>query len=326
MEYTSNSGILRHIINDESCELKQMIDSFMYEKLAEFQQQVKTNVDKVVTERISAFYNQPWNELDEMVFDDNCANSIIEKVIEYFKPSNVQWAGCEKVALPRYNKILELRGQKCFAQINVGHGIPSGYDMATYFSRYIFKHSYITVTHPSRGNPQYEFKTHTIPTQVLLPIKISCGGVFDKSDNGMPATTNKIRLGFENLQRQYKETPHVFKPNCIEFEQICQREYAEIKKQKEEFEELTEEAHKILDENVEKKEYYASIDARLEQLVIDEEKIKEEKQKLFIVKERLLEMKEELERERQEFEVEKQKLREQRNKSIDIDKCFEDLL
>ena len=87
-----------------------------------------------------------------------------------------------------------------------------------------------------------------------------------------------------------------------------------------------EEASRIIDENISKKEYYESLEQRIAQIAIEEERIREEKQKLMLIKDRLKDMKEEISREREEFENEKRRFMEQKNKTIDIDKCFEDLL
>jgi hypothetical protein len=332
MEHSSNSLILKNILDNETCELKQMIDNFMYEKLKEFQEQIKTNVDKVVTERINTFYNPPCDELDEVVFDDDCINvknipiyhgsnqrrSIMDILKEENNPSSPRFTGINKEYVKKvYQEILKLEGQKCFKIIEdwsaTSNGITTRY-------LYIFKSSYITESYyPSNNYNPYDYRfsgNHSLPIQTLYAIKC-----FSPTN-----TLATKRCTFDVLQKAHTEHPHYFQPNCIEFEQICQREYAQIEKTKEEFEELTEEAHRILDENTSKKDYYDILDQRLEQIAVDEARIKEEKQKLLIVKERLLEMKTELERERQEFEEEKRKYLIQKNKSIDIDKCFEDLL
>jgi hypothetical protein len=310
MERNSNSLILKNILDNESCELKQMIDAFMSDKLAEFQQQVKTNVDKVVIDRLSKFYNPSSLELDNIIFDEEPATYAIQSCIEQCE-RNVR--SCTDMATNKYySTMLEdaktLSGQKMFTIC-----LPQSSGYSGGYLGYVFK-NYILEPWCGGSPVTYGCFKHPFPSSVLLTLK-----VYSKPNtNGVLRTTQLINY--------YEEHPQYFQPNCIEFERICKQEHEEIARQKEEFGELIEESHRILDENVDKKEYYASLDARLDQIRIDEERIKEEKQKLLIVKERLLEMKSELERERQSIEEEKRKLREQKEKSIDINQCFADLL
>ena len=303
----TSSIVLKNILDHESCELKQMIDAFMGEKMAEFQQTMKQNVDKIVTERISEFYSPLEPRSEEVLFD--------KPVPEYIISSAIQ----NEVRLNNHSskilEIKELNNKKCFE-------FESRLPYSNCFGIvWILKKGFIYSAFS--GPSGFYYIQHTIPTHVLFAIKFV--GIVQVNNQGGPP--------LQHLQRFYSTNPQYFQPNCVEFEEICQREHAEIKKQKEELEELThqsneimEEAHRIIDENVEKKEYYESLDRRLQQIVLDEEKIREEKQKMLFVKERLLEMKAEIEKERQELEKEKQKFISQKNKSIDIDKCFEDLL
>ena len=116
-----------------------------------------------------------------------------------------------------------------------------------------------------------------------------------------------------------EEHPEYFKKNCSDFEALCSREYVEIEKTKKQLKSL-------MDENMSKKDYYASLDKKLKdfeqekkQLEEERQKLKEEKEKMVFIKEKLVEMK-------TEVELEKQKILEQNSKTIDIDKCFEDII
>jgi len=55
------------------------------------------------------------------------------------------------------------------------------------------------------------------------------------------------------------------------------------------------------------------------QLEEDKIKLKEEKEKIVFIKEKLIQMKEEV-------ELEKQKIEQQKNKTVDLDKCFEEII
>jgi hypothetical protein len=312
MEHSSNSLILKNILENETCELKQMIDNLMSEKLKEFQQQVKTNIDKVVTERIQTFYNTSYDELDEIVFNEEPNTYAIQSCIETCE-GNLRHP-MDETNRKYYNEMIN-RAKKLSSQKMFTIFVP--YHQCS-ISVYIFKNCVLDGS--GTGSPvRFMCYNHILPINILLGIKV----LLNNTSAGQLNQQNQNRI--ITLINYYNENPQHFQPNCIEFEQICQREYSQIEKTKEEFEELTEEAHRILDENTSKKDYYDILDQRIEQITKDEERLKEEKQKLFIVKERLLEMKTELERERQELEEEKRKYLSQK-KSIDIDKCFEDLL
>ena len=126
-------------------------------------------------------------------------------------------------------------------------------------------------------------------------------------------------ISFNECIKLLENHPEYFKKNCSDFEQICRKEYVEIEKTKKQLKAL-------MDENMSKKDYYASLDKKLidfeqekKQLDEDKQKLKEEKEKMIFVKEKLVEMK-------RDVEIEKLKIEEQKNKTIDIDKCFEDML
>ncbi len=127
----------------------------------------------------------------------------------------------------------------------------------------------------------------------------------------------------EELTRQTLDKMAEAERMIKENEDFKQRHGEAISLQEESLEELTRqtterlaEAERIIKKN--KK--------RQQQLVIDEEKIKEEKQKMTLIKERLVGMRSELDRERQEFEEEKKRFLEQKNKTIDLDAYFDDIL
>jgi hypothetical protein len=162
---------------------------------------------------------------------------------------------------------------------------------------------------PSQGQNRqwsHQIYKHSISSDCLFAIKhfqiVNCG-----------PSTGITGLGLLDKHPEY------FKKNCSEFEGICRREYAEIEKTRKQLKSL-------MDENMSKKDYYASLDKKnkdfeqeKKQLEEERQKIKEEKEKMVFIKEKLVEMK-------KEVELEKQKILEQKSKTIDIDKCFEDII
>jgi hypothetical protein len=65
----SNSIILKDILNNESCELKQTIDNYMKESFDKLQILMKSKVDKVVSDKLDLFYNKELDEHEKILFD-----------------------------------------------------------------------------------------------------------------------------------------------------------------------------------------------------------------------------------------------------------------
>ena len=55
---SSSSIILLNILQDESCELKSAINTFMEEKLHDLELLIKSKVDTIVADRLDKFYNK----------------------------------------------------------------------------------------------------------------------------------------------------------------------------------------------------------------------------------------------------------------------------
>lgn len=85
----TSSIVLKNILDHESCELKKMIDAFMSEKLAEFQQGMKENIDKIINEIIITTDLQNEKETIKTARDEklqqyeNKKVELIEKIYKY---------------------------------------------------------------------------------------------------------------------------------------------------------------------------------------------------------------------------------------------------
>lgn len=75
---SSSSIILSNILQDESCELKGAINTFMEEKLHELELLIKSKVDTIVTDRLDKFYNKSFSDFDNILFDTINGDHIIE--------------------------------------------------------------------------------------------------------------------------------------------------------------------------------------------------------------------------------------------------------
>jgi hypothetical protein len=312
--------ILNNILNNDQCGLKQTIDAFMTEKLKEFQQAVNTNVDQVIASRLSSFFNTESSEIENEVFtEEHPSHHSLEACLQYLNaalsgsyPHQPCHPSRRLELLRQIEAVKQAAGQKMF-MLSPTPG--------TTLYTYVYKLCVINVMgSPCQPDHYYVFP-HSLPLSVLLGVKLTKHSSYN---NWHP---------FHTLITYSKEHPEYFHPNCAEFEGVCKGEKKATSLQREGLEELTRqttermaEAERIIKENEEHKNYYTSLEQRLQQLVIDEEKIKEEKQKMTLIKERLVGMRSDLDRERQEFEEEKKRFLEQKNKTIDLDACFDDLL
>ena len=70
----SNSIILKDILNNESCKLKQTIDNYMQESFDKLQMLMKSKVDKIISDKLDLFYNKESKvskEHEEILFDED---------------------------------------------------------------------------------------------------------------------------------------------------------------------------------------------------------------------------------------------------------------
>jgi len=300
---TSSSIILSNVLATESCELRTAIDSYMDTKLKELQEIMKTKVESVITGRLDKFYNKSFEDHEKVLFDNNGLqliaqyNGAVKEYIQQHKKTDAQI----KEIYPLYP--LPTENFNCFRIVkeqNLGaQGRRS--KETSFFKTFILEQ----IRNEYNGNLSISaLYKHNMSYDCLFAIKhfqvVVDGGGFG---------------GIGLLE----EHPEYFKKNCSDFEALCSREYAEIEKTKKQLKSL-------MDENMSKKDYYASLDKKnkdfeqeKKQLEEERQKIKEEKEKMVFIKEKLVEMK-------KEVELEKQKISEQKSKTIDIDKCFEDII
>ena len=303
---TSSSIILSNVLATESCELRTAIDSYMDTKLKELQEIMKTKVESVITGRLDKFYNKSFEDHEKVLFDKDGlqliakCNSDVKGYIEQQKLTDAQI----KKTFPLY-PLTTTENFNCFRIVsteNLGAQGCRAKEMS-FFKTFILEQNRNQYDGTLSSPTLYK---HNMSYDCLFAIKyfqVVCDG----GGRGFPG------VGL------LEEHPEYFKKNCSDFEALCRREYAEIEKTKKQLKSL-------MDENMSKKDYYASLDKKLKnfeqekkQLEEERQKLKEEKEKMVFIKEKLVEMK-------KEVELEKQKISEQKSKTIDIDKCFEDII
>ena len=300
---TSSSIILSNILASESCELKTTIDIYMDTKLKEFQEIMKSKVDIIITEKIDKFYNKSFEDHEKVLFDCNGSH-----IIDGYNSSCVQngqsWFRGDAIAIEiQFKKSYPLypvsnENARCFIKEyhigNYGNDIKE----IAYFKNFVIERNSNSPPQGCNREWRYQIRKHNLSSDILFSVKF---------------------IGDTESMKFVEEHPEYFKKNCSDFEEICRKEYSEIEKTKSQLKTL-------MDEQITKKDYYASLekkfkDIEIEKKQLEEEKIKlkEEKEKMVFIKEKLMQMKEEV-------ELEKQKIEQQKNKTVDLDKCFEEII
>jgi hypothetical protein len=305
---SSNSIILQNIISEETSEWKEAINSFIQTKTDEFKTIMKSNIEKILSDKISNFYNRDFDH-DKILFDGQFDSGIIDKCIGAL---NTQISQNSQNLIFKSNSLanIELLNQskklnsKCFI-INPVYETPCNQRR----NMFVFKKFIIVQlinSWQNGSNDFYEFHNHSFPTDMLFALK----HFQIKNDYGSVQTLLKF----------FSEHPEYFKTNCSEFESICKKEHDEIQKQKEELKLL-------IEENTKKIEYYKELEKQIETIEIvklgvkeELDKIKIEKECLSIVKQKLSIMQSDIDKERKELEEEKNKLK---TNNFDIDKYLD---
>jgi hypothetical protein len=300
--YLSNSIILQNIISEETSEWKEAINSFIQTKTDEFKTIMKSNIEKIISDKISNFYNRDFDH-DKILFDGQFDSGIIDKCISAL---NIQISQNQNLK-NNYLANIELLNQskinksKCFT-LNPVYENPCNQRR----NMFVFK-KFIIVQQinswQNGSNDFYEFLNHSLPTDMLFALK----HFQIKNDYG----------SVPNLLQFYSTHPEYFKTNCSEFESICKKEHGLIQKQKEELKLL-------IEENTNKINYYKELEQQIESIEIvksglkeELDKIKIEKECLSIVKQKLSIIQLDIDKERKELEEEKNKLK---TNNFDIDK------
>jgi len=303
---TSSSIILSNILASESCELKTTIDSYMDTKLKEFQEIIKSKVDSIIADKIDKFYNKSFEEHEKVLFDKDGEYAI--KEYNGYQQSNFEIRGSYtnlEFEAFKIKNLLSTTNTKCFV---IGYSRYSG-SGTTSFTINIFKTFMLLGERPNYATTHgWSVINHNLSSDCLFAIKHFQASFCDVSTND-----------FLKSKKILEEHPEYFKKNCSDFEALCRREYDEIEKTKSQLKLL-------IHENISKKDYYASLDKKFKdfeqekkQFEEERQKIKEEKEKMIFIKEKLVEMK-------KEVELEKQKIEQQKNKTVDLDKCFEEII
>ena len=303
--YSSNSIVLTNIILEETSEWKESINSFIQTKTDEFKTIMKSNIEKILSDKISNFYNRDFDH-DKILFDGQFDSGIIDKCISALNIQISQNQNLKNNSLANIELLNQSKKtkSKCFT-LNPVYENPCNQRR----NLFVFKNFIIVQlinSWQNGSNDFYEFYNHSFPTDMLFALK----HFQIKNDYG----------SVPNLLKFYSDHPEYFKTNCSEFESICKKEHDEIQKQKEELKLL-------IEENMKKIEYYKELEQQIETIEIvksgvkeELEKIKIEKECLVIVKQKLSIMQSDIDKERKELEEEKNKLK---TNNFDIDKYLD---
>jgi hypothetical protein len=252
----SASLIVRNKMESDSHSLKSTLSDLFDKKTKEFVTQMKSEMkaemDSFMEQKIEDYYGHPLEE--DSLFDTILYGDSVEVLENYYRQKKNQ---------PMLDLIEESKSQKCFhfkAQTTIDNKTFNTYNY------YFFKHCLIRGIHEDGKEDNYSITAHKLPLSVLLTIKW-----FQLSPDRSSITT---QLAF------YEENPLYFKPNCIEFEQMCAFEHTIIKNK-----------HAQVDALIQD---YAAIEAENKHLKSKEKEVEEERQKLEEEKKQLLRMKQKL--------------------------------
>ncbi len=317
---------MTNILNEESSELKKGINDYFDSKLKEFQLTMKSNIDEIITNKLETFYGNVYTETeyDDILFDSDGSDAIKLYNAHSIKENANQYNTYKHQLLPtNENKCFIIQG----CDFNPNGSSPTHYN-------YYFKTFYIyRIKYPSdQWRPEtnsMQLHKHNYTTDQLFAIKYN---QFAFNNHGNKELSY-CKGHYKNISNLSLEKPEYLRKTHSKFEEICEREHVEIASMKSELEEL-------LQESIDKKEYYESLEMKitnikLEKQYLDDEKVKIEKEKkdMVFIKEKLLEMKNKLEldkdelaKQKREFELDKQEFARQKNITPDFNKCFEDIL
>jgi hypothetical protein len=314
---TSSSIILSNILATEGCELRTAIDGYMDTKLKEFQEIMKSKVESVITDKIDKFYNKSFEDHENILFD----REGLDFINEYNSciHSNFMQGGCKtnlEIEKFKKEKFISKENTKCFKVAfskAYGNQGPQIRELSFFKTFLIERNSYPPSCGQYRTWSRPNIYRHNLSSDCLFAIKY-----FQVANEAVCELSTKDIRCDESI-KLLEDHPEYFKKNCSDFEALCSSEYGKIEKTKKQL-------RVLMDENMSKKGYYASLDEKIKdfekekkQLEEERQKIKKEKEKMVFIKEKLVEMK-------REVELEKQKIEEQKSKTIDIDKCFKDIL
>jgi len=274
----SQSIILTETINAEGSELKTAINSFMENKINEFKNLMKQNVDQIITTNLDNFYSKFSEDHEAVLFDKDGSSWLTE--------ANTALGQRKLSCIKELNIIKKYQTDKnkCFVmnysayQMNQGNNT----SVLAFFKNMVISRSCNAGMHQT---PQVEVFLHSLSIDVLFTIK-------------------HFQLGFCNIGPNIKfieAHPEYYKGNCLQFEQLCKKEYAAIKKQKQDLQDL-------ININIDKIEHYNTLEQQIKEIENEKEKMREDKIRMEKEKENLLIAKQKIKAMKQEVESEKQKL------------------
>lgn len=330
----SNSIILKNILNNESCELKQTIDNFMEESFDKLQMLMKSKVDKIISDKLDLFYNKEFDdEREEILFDydgsyllSQAYHIFDDDTKEYLENSDkkmfyigITTSNC--IVNYCYKKII-IHVDYCFSSKNNTYSVYkhnftiSELFILKYFSLFvgnspIFQQGIDLITE----HPEY---FQNINSSDFEEKKV-------KLENLIEDYTNKKEY-YESLEKQVVETGLEVENIKNEYNEKYNKEYTELEEEKLRLKNL-------IEEYTNNKNYYELIEEKnndfekeKEELQKEKEKIIIEKEKITFIKQKLLIMKEEVIFMKNELKKEKEKLLEYKRNTNDIDEYFDEMV
>lgn len=247
-EKKSSGTILSNILSNDANELKQSIDNYMETKLTEFQNIMKMKVDSFITGKLNNFYNKPFEGHEKILFDTDG-----KKIIQQCNfCARLDINQCPTMKITNYQWYPLSENNNCFI---ISHTRNNGNSNTT-DTIYIFNTYIIYIEGHSDGimrRPEVFY--HNLSMDCLFSIK------------HFQSYNIKSGIGLYRSKQEY------FNKNCSYFEEICKKEYNEIEKQKNQI-------NILIDANLSKQEYYASLENKNKELEFQKQQLEEELEKI----------------------------------------------
>lgn len=341
----SNSIILKDILNNESCELKQTIDNYMQESFDKLQMLMKSKVDKIVSDKLDLFYNKEFDDEREKILFDYDGSYLLSQAYHIFDDDTKEYLeNSDKkmfyIGITTSNCIVNYCYKKiivhvdyCFSSKNTTYSVYkhnftiSELFILKYFSLFvgnspIFQQGIDLITE----HPEYFQNINSSDFEEIC--KKEYNDIEKKKvklENLIQDYTNKKEY-YESLEKQVVEARLEVENIKNEYNEKYNKEYTELEEEKLRLKNL-------IEEYTNNKNYYELIEEKnnhfekeQEELQKEKEKIIIEKEKITFIKQKLLIMKEETILMKSELQREKEKLLEYKKNTNDIDEYFDEMI
>ena len=306
----SQSELISNIIQSNNIELTNTINNALKNKLDEFTKELNNITSSYVSSEIEKFYNVSYDELEKEVFSETLTKQEVidfKQSQEYSYDPNVR-TKIDKIIIESFKDSDSIPCFRIDPRVY-------GYNSKHY---YIFSKKFslnCNYHFDSCGGSRKNLKCfESLPLNILLIIKSFY--TLDYVDGSYPHNMGfKPKYNFMDIFQLYKEKPHYFLNNNLEFENLCKQEKTNIANAKLK---LQQERKKFEAETEEFCRYFKDYKSFIE----EQNKLEDEKKKLQIIKFKLEQDIKKFNQDKREFQKEKDDFEKKLNSDINIESFF----